>query len=133
MIKDTKKCKRIFWMTALFSGALLCTVSACNSKSDTEHTQPTTIGVDVDDALITAKIKAELLKDDQIKSLKISVATVNGRVTLNGFVDDPYQIALSTNLAMSVDGVKSINNNLVVKSGAGKDGKPDMKNPNPRP
>jgi hyperosmotically inducible protein len=74
------------------------------------------VGRYVDDSVITTKIKAELLKDSLIKGLKVSVETYKGTVQLSGFVDNERQAAKAAQVAASVKGVKSVINNLIVKS-----------------
>lgn len=67
------------------------------------------------DAEITARIKAELLKDAGIKSLKIDVETYKGTVLLSGFVDNQQQIQQAQNIAESVEGVETVKNSLILK------------------
>lgn len=74
------------------------------------------VGRYVDDSVITTKIKAELLKDSLIKGLKVGVETYKGTVQLSGFVDNERQAAKAAEVAASVTGVKSVVNNLIVKS-----------------
>ena len=69
----------------------------------------------VDDTVITAKIKAALLKEPQLDSLDVSVATYRGRVLLSGFVDEPKQRTKAVRVASSIEGVVSVTNNLAVK------------------
>lgn len=70
----------------------------------------------IDDTVITAKVKAGLLKDPQLDSLGVSVATRRGRVLLTGLVDDPKQRVRALRLASSIAGVVSVTNNLALKS-----------------
>ena len=74
------------------------------------------VGRYVDDSVITTKIKAELLKDSLIKGLKVGVETYKGTVQLSGFVDNERQAAKAAEVAASVNGVKSVINNLIVKN-----------------
>ena len=74
----------------------------------------------VDDKVITAKVKAALLKDPEVKVLQVNVETYNGVVQLSGFVDMPEQIPRATEVAKGVEGVTSVKNDLVVRSGPGK-------------
>lgn len=69
----------------------------------------------VGDSVITAKVKAALLKEPQLDSLDVSVATYRGQVLLSGFVDDPKQRAKAVRVASSIEGVVSVKNNLAVK------------------
>ncbi|MCS7199113.1 MAG: BON domain-containing protein [Caldimicrobium sp.] len=77
-------------------------------------TDPRTIGTQVDDAIITTKIKAKLVEDPLTKARKIDVDTVNGVVTLTGFVDSEEEIRRAIEIAQSVPGVKKVVNNLKV-------------------
>ena len=74
------------------------------------------VGRYVDDSVITTKVKAELLKNSLIKGLKVSVETYKDTVQLSGFIDNEQQAAKAAEIAASVKGVKSVVNNLIVKS-----------------
>ena len=67
------------------------------------------------DSWITSKVKASLLKDEGMKSLKVSVKTHNGVVLLSGFVDSQDQIKQAEKIAAGIAGVKSVKNSLVLK------------------
>jgi len=69
----------------------------------------------VDDAWITAKVKALLLKDEGVKGLNVNVETHQGMVQLAGWVNSPAQIAQAETIARSVEGVKGVSNDLQVK------------------
>lgn len=73
-----------------------------------------TVGEAIDDATITAQVKAGLIGDEQLSAFDINVDTRNGVVTLNGEVDQPSHIARAADVADDVDGVRSIQNNLTV-------------------
>lgn len=70
----------------------------------------------VEDSVITAKVKAVLLKDLKTKSFAVSVETRNGTVLLSGFVDDEGQAKRAVEIAGGVQGVVSVKNGLAVKS-----------------
>ena len=69
----------------------------------------------VDDSVITTKIKALIAEDDFLKSFQISVETYQGTVQLSGFVNSQMAVDKAGRIATSVQGVKSIKNNLIVK------------------
>jgi hyperosmotically inducible protein len=69
----------------------------------------------VDDAAITTRVKSALLTDPLLKGASIEVTTVNGVVTLQGSVNDEPDIARAIEVANTQRGVKSVQNNLVVK------------------
>jgi len=70
----------------------------------------------VSDSVITTKAKSEILATKGLKSLEISVKTHKGVVILSGFVDSEEAKAKAEEVVSKIDGVKSINNALVVKS-----------------
>ncbi|MGH8751333.1 MAG: BON domain-containing protein [Burkholderiales bacterium] len=67
------------------------------------------------DSLITARIKAELLKEPDIKALDVSVETYRGHVLLSGFVEDEQQVKMAERIASGVRGVVSVKNALIVR------------------
>lgn len=69
----------------------------------------------VDDAWITAKIKALLLKDKSVKGLDVNVDTHKGAVQLSGWVNTPDQIAQAEKIALGVEGVNGVRNDLLIK------------------
>ncbi|WP_051172894.1 BON domain-containing protein [Thermodesulfobacterium hveragerdense] len=78
-------------------------------------TDPRSVGIQIDDAKITAKIKMKLIEDKDLKAFSIDVDTVNGVVTLTGVVENEYQKSKAVAIAKSVPGVKTIINNLQIK------------------
>ena len=74
-----------------------------------------TVGENVDDVVVTTRVKTALLADASIKSLDITVVTLKGDVQLSGFVNDQNQIVQAVRLARGVEGVHSIHNELMVK------------------
>jgi len=74
-----------------------------------------TVGSNVDDGIITAKVRSALVADPSVKSLDIAVVTRKGEVQLSGFVDNQSQIDLATALVQKVEGVTKIDNELSIK------------------
>jgi hyperosmotically inducible protein len=68
-----------------------------------------------DDAWITAKIKAQLLKDDTLSGLAIKVETQDGVVQLSGEVRTTAQASHAVAIVSTVGGIKSVNNGLLLK------------------
>lgn len=80
------------------------------------HAGDRTAGVFLDDSMITAKVKAALVKDDRTKAFQIEVNTNQGVVQLAGFVDNMTAKAAAGEVAETINGVKSVRNDLEVKS-----------------
>lgn len=73
------------------------------------------VGRVIDDGLITAKVKAALVADKEVKALDVHVDTKDGRVVLSGEVNDPAQVAAAERIARGIEGVATVSNNLTVK------------------
>ncbi len=67
------------------------------------------------DSWITTKVKARLMEEESLKSLKISVETHQGEVLISGFVADSDLKNKAEQLVATVAGVKSVKNAIVVK------------------
>jgi len=67
------------------------------------------------DSAITTKVKALLLAERGVPSTSISVETYESRVLLSGFVDTAAIKEKAGKVAAGVSGVKTVQNNLVVK------------------
>jgi len=67
------------------------------------------------DAMITTKINAALVADDQLKALKINVDTKDGKVVLTGVAPDAGSRDRATTMAKAVDGVVDVDNRLTVQ------------------
>lgn len=70
----------------------------------------------VDDSVITAKVKAALLKDPVVSALTVSVETHKGTVLLSGFVNNEQQAKRAAEIAAGIQGVTAVRNSLMVKS-----------------
>jgi len=89
---------------------LIATFAACASTRT--HGSA---GEYVDDSVITTKVKSLLAADDFLKSFQISVETFQGTVQLSGFVNSQQAADKASEITRSVQGVKSLKNNLIVK------------------
>ena len=67
------------------------------------------------DAELVTRVKAKLVKDAGLKSMKINVDAHKTTVILSGFVDTQAQADQAIAVAKSVDGVSSVKSSLVVK------------------
>lgn len=69
----------------------------------------------VDDAAITAKVKAAILAEPSLKSSDIKVETEKGIVHLSGAVGSEAEQKKAADVAVAVKGVSSVKNDLVLK------------------
>ena len=94
------------------SAGSLQMADSMDTKSTTEKGS---VGVVVDDSVITTKAKAEILGTKNLKSLQISVETHQGEVTLSGMVDNAEAKMKAEEVVSKIAGVKSVKNSLEVK------------------
>jgi hyperosmotically inducible protein len=73
-------------------------------------------GDKMSDAAITVKVKSAIIAEPGLKAMQIDVDTVNGVVTLTGTVNSPELMENARRVAQTVEGVKSVNNQLTVKA-----------------
>jgi hyperosmotically inducible protein len=76
----------------------------------------TKTGEFVDDSTITTKVKSAFATDKTVSAIKVHVDTEKGNVKLSGTVKSDTEKQRASEIARSVAGVKSVSNNLVVKS-----------------
>ncbi|ENL1650088.1 TPA: molecular chaperone OsmY [Raoultella ornithinolytica] len=114
-------------LLALFLGSAMISASAYaeNPPANSAQSVATSAGQAVDsslnkvgdfmdDSTITARVKAALIDDKNIRSSDISVKTENKVVTLSGSVDSAGQKDLAVNAAKTVKGVTTVNDQLNV-------------------
>ena len=99
------------------AAAAVLVLGACNKSERqevrTEAKQATNTAANVvDNAALTAKVKAALIADDQVKGTQINVDSSAGTVKLTGTVDTPAQVTRAVEVAKGVQGVQKVENNL---------------------
>jgi osmotically-inducible protein OsmY len=96
--------------TAIFTATVAFTVVGCSSSPTKEST-----GEYIDDAAITAKVKAAIFNEPTLKATEINVETYKGDVQLSGFVAQPQDATKAADVARGVKGVASVKNDIRVK------------------
>jgi osmotically-inducible protein OsmY len=89
---------------------MMLALLGCASTATKEGT-----GEYIDDSVITSKVKAEIFKDESLKSAEINVETFKGVVQLSGFVNSMEDIDRAVDVASGVNGVTSVKNDMRVK------------------
>ena len=107
----------------ILSSAVLVLVSGCDSRQkDAPASIPaaptTSVGTEIDDSIVTTKVKSALLADQDAKGFDLKVETRKGEVMLSGFVDNQAQVDRAIQVAKSVEGVKAVSNKMSLKEGA---------------
>jgi ABC-type glycerol-3-phosphate transport system substrate-binding protein len=124
--------KRMTLLAALFAGVALAS-AGCSNRNNTDTAgqkidkastdmaaatdrATTKAAVAIDDATITTKVKSAVLAEPGLKTLQIDVDTKDGVVTLSGNVDTMTLKDRAHQIAQNVSGVRSVVDNLSVKS-----------------
>lgn len=97
-------------LAAAVAAVALLTASGCAVTRGQE-----TIGAYVDDATITARVKARFIENKEVGAASIKVETLKGVVLLSGFAKSTTEKNTAESLARSVSGVKSVRNEIVVQ------------------
>jgi len=90
-----------------FAAIALLSVTGCKVMHHEE-----TAGQYVDDTTLTARAKAALIKDKNVKSSDFSVEVYQGHVTLTGVAKTPTEAKLAEEDIRAIDGVKSVKNDV---------------------
>jgi osmotically-inducible protein OsmY len=99
-------------MRTVFAGrwvivsVLIATLLGC------AHTET---GEYVDDSWITSKVKSEMIADKTVHASNITVNTTKGVVTLSGTAANVQESTKAVEIARSVKGVTSVENNIKVQ------------------
>jgi osmotically-inducible protein OsmY len=95
--------------------AIAVAFSGCASDSPPETKRTT--GEFTSDAALTAKVKSAIATDVGARTAAaINIETYRGVVQLTGFVNSPDQAERAEAAAKKVDGVRSVKNDVRIKS-----------------
>jgi hyperosmotically inducible protein len=91
------------------------TERATDTVQDNSAVAANKTGAVVADSVITTKVKADIFKEPELKSMAIHVETEKGVVMLSGFVDSKADADKAVRLAKGVEGVASVKSAIKVK------------------
>lgn len=93
-----------------FAAFALAILTACSSTPTQEST-----GEYINDTALTTKVKAAIFEEPTLSSAEINVETFKGTVQLSGFVSSQADINRAISVTRSVEGVRSVKNNMRLK------------------
>ena len=97
-------------LAATLAMIVIATASGCAVTRGQE-----TVGAYVDDAAITTSVKARYVENKDVDASSIKVETLNGTVMLSGFAKNGTEKATAEQIAMKVNGVKNVKNEISVR------------------
>jgi len=95
---------------AAVAGLTIVTATGCSVARNQQ-----TAGSYVDDAGITAAVKAKMAEDKNVSATSISVETLNGTVQLSGFAKSQAEKTQAENIARNTKNVREVRNSIVVR------------------
>lgn len=102
--------------TRNFIASLAACVALITQSGCAVTREQSTVGVYIDDAAITTAVKARFVENKDVDATSISVETLNGTVLLSGFAKNSTEKVRAEELARSVKGVKSVRNEIALRS-----------------
>ena len=97
-------------LSALLAAVVLTTAAGCAVTRGQES-----VGAFVDDTAITTAVKARFIDNKNVDASSISVETLNGTVTLSGFVKNGTDRTTADSIARTVNGVKAVMNEIAIR------------------
>ena len=105
-------------LNAVLAATAAALLSACASERQRDETRRTT-GEFNNDAALTARVKSAIATDVGARTAAaINIETYRGTVQLSGFASSPEQVEKAAAAAKKVEGVRSVKNDVRVKSGS---------------
>jgi hyperosmotically inducible protein len=106
----------IFILAIISTGCAPAVIGAGATGVYKTGTDERTMGTMVDDSTVSSKVKIDLIAASEVKARHIDVDVLNGVVTLTGLVESTAEIKRAKEIALAVEGVKSVTNYLTVGS-----------------
>jgi hyperosmotically inducible protein len=102
-------------MNKSFAKIAILALAAASLAACTATRTQKTAGEQIDDSVLTGKVKAALVASPETKARQIDVETFRGTVQLNGYVDSQDSKDAASRVAKSVTGVQKVENNLSIQ------------------
>ena len=106
----------IFILAIISSGCTPAVIGGGAAGAYKVGTDERTAGTMVDDSTVSSKVKIDLIAASEVKARHIDVDVLNGVVTLTGLVESGAEIKRAEEIALEIEGVKSVTNYLTVGS-----------------
>ncbi|MBB3117869.1 BON domain-containing protein [Pseudoduganella violacea] len=109
-------------LASIKSGSYSTTAAATDTvrektaaAADTMRDKTAGAGEVMSDSMITAKVKADMAADSQVKAMDVHVETQKGVVMLSGFVPSKAEADRAVQLARGVKGVNEVKSSIQIK------------------
>ena len=110
-----KKIFIIFFLVILVNGCFGSASRGVFGTGVSVALDPRTLGTQIDDSIMQKNLQARLVLSEKRYLIKISVKVLDGRIFLNGKVDEIEEKLKITKIAWETKGARSVKNNIAVK------------------
>jgi osmotically-inducible protein OsmY len=97
-------------LAAAVAAIVMLTATGCAVTRGQES-----VGAYVDDTAITTAVKARFVENKDVDAASIKVETLKGTVMLSGFAKSTTEKSTAETLAMKVNGVRMVKNEIAVR------------------
>jgi hyperosmotically inducible periplasmic protein len=97
-------------LNAVAMATVLLVASGCAVTRGQES-----VGAYIDDTAITSSVKSRFVGNTDVDASSISVETMKGTVILSGFAKNAKEKSTAESIAVQVNGVKSVRNDIIVR------------------
>jgi hyperosmotically inducible periplasmic protein len=111
-----EKNMRLFVMRASLKLATVASVALLGTVGCRVMHHEESAGDYVDDTTISARAKAALIKDSNVRSTDFSIEVYEGNITLTGVAQTETESRLAEDDVRSIQGVKSVKNDVRIAS-----------------
>jgi hyperosmotically inducible protein len=119
--------KQVKFISAIAFAVVFVSMQGCAStaqkesastpnKESTSAPSKESAGEYLDDTVITTRVKTAVFNEPTLKSSEINVETFKGVVQLSGFVSSQADINKAVEIARSIKGVTSVQNDMQLKT-----------------
>jgi len=110
-----KKHIKIFFLIFLLNSCVGSSTSGVFGSGVSIALDPRTLGTQIDDSIMQKNLQARLVLTEKKYLVKLSVKVLDGRIFLNGKVDEPEEKLKITKMAWETSGARSVKNNITIK------------------
>ena len=110
-----KKLLLLFFLLSALSSCVGSSTSGVFGTGVSVALDPRTLGTQIDDSIMQKNLQARLTLTEKKYLIQLSVKVLDGRIFLNGKVEEPEEKLKITKMAWETKGARSVKNNIAIK------------------
>jgi len=105
----------LFLLLSVLSSCVGSSTSGIFGTGVSVALDPRTLGTQIDDSIMQKNLQARLAITEKKYLIQLSVKVLDGRIFLNGKVNEPEEKLKITKMAWETKGARSVKNNIAIK------------------